>query len=311
MPQLGTLRTIDPILTNIARGYSNTDLISETLFPVVGVDKEGGKIPTWGKEAFKIWGTERAIKADSNEMEVPWLTTTSFQLTEHDLAGRVDYREIKETDIVDLEANAVNMVMQAIELRREKLAAELAFTAANYSTDNKTSFSDDYLNEDAVDPVKFIDGKNDALRAIIGKYANTLVMGNGVWKALKHHPLIKAYFSTNERQLITLDNFKELVGIENIIIGNSLYTADGDTFSDIWGNAMLLAYVAPASGIARTPYEPCFGYTLRRSGYPYSDKWEEQNGKIRKVRTTDNFDVKLVGAESGYLVTTPIDPAVI
>jgi hypothetical protein len=29
-------------------------------FPFVPVDKEGGKIPKFGKEAFKIYNTERA-----------------------------------------------------------------------------------------------------------------------------------------------------------------------------------------------------------------------------------------------------------
>jgi hypothetical protein len=111
MSKLSTLRVVDPILTTIARGYANNDFISDLLFPIVEVDKEGGKIPTWGKEAFQIWQSERAIKADSNEMELPWLSTTSYELTEHDLTARIDYRELEEANLIDLETNAVNTVM--------------------------------------------------------------------------------------------------------------------------------------------------------------------------------------------------------
>ena len=47
-------RIVDPVLTNIARGYTNASLIGTKLFPVVNVNKEGGKIPQFTKEAFKV-----------------------------------------------------------------------------------------------------------------------------------------------------------------------------------------------------------------------------------------------------------------
>jgi len=62
-----SLRIVDPVLTTIARGYKNAQLISEALFPVAPMDKEGGKVPQFGKEAFRIYKTERAPRADSNE----------------------------------------------------------------------------------------------------------------------------------------------------------------------------------------------------------------------------------------------------
>ena len=61
--RLKQLRIVDPVLTNIARGYRNAQFIGEALFPVVSVDKEGATIPKFGKEAFRLWETERAIRA--------------------------------------------------------------------------------------------------------------------------------------------------------------------------------------------------------------------------------------------------------
>ena len=56
-PRLKQLRIVDPVLTEIARGYKNAAYIAEALFPVVPVDKEGVIVPLFGKEAFRLWDT--------------------------------------------------------------------------------------------------------------------------------------------------------------------------------------------------------------------------------------------------------------
>ena len=82
---LDTRRIVDPVLTKLARGYSNDGFIANYLFPLVSVNKEGGKIPQFTKEAFKIYNTERAIRANSNRINPTLNTTIDFALTEHDL----------------------------------------------------------------------------------------------------------------------------------------------------------------------------------------------------------------------------------
>lgn len=59
-------RVVDPVLTSIARGYKNAAFIGERIFPVVLTDKEGVRVPTFGKTAFVEYDTERAVGADSN-----------------------------------------------------------------------------------------------------------------------------------------------------------------------------------------------------------------------------------------------------
>ena len=45
-------RVVDPVLTNIARGFNNSSHVATKLFPIVTVSKEGGKIPLF----TKYWG---------------------------------------------------------------------------------------------------------------------------------------------------------------------------------------------------------------------------------------------------------------
>ena len=311
MGKLDSLRIIDPLLTTIARGYSNDQYIGDKLFPVVTVDKEGGKIPLFGKESFKLWNTERALRADSNEMDGSWLTQTSFALTEHDIQQRLDYREIAEA-MLALEAQAAQNVMDQILLGYEKEQADLVQDTNTYPTDNKVTMTDDYLNEAAIDFVEFIHLKKAALGNIIAKEPNTMVLPKKVWNKLKFHPKLKSYITVNQdmyQAVASIQKLQEILEIENILIGSSMYSEDGNTFDQVWGNNIVLAYIKPASGIDRTPYEPCFGYTLRKSGFPYSDKYESNGGKIKIVRATDNYAIKVVGSESAYLIKNPIDPA--
>ena len=80
--RLDNLRVVDPVLTELARGYTNAQLISETLFPIVTVEKETGKVPQFGKEAFKLYNTERAIRGKSNRMSPEGRTTINISLIE-------------------------------------------------------------------------------------------------------------------------------------------------------------------------------------------------------------------------------------
>jgi len=139
----GTLkqkRIVDPVLTNLARGYTNADFIGTQIFPVVEVKKEGGKIPEFNKEAFKIYNTERAIRAASNQISPEGRENIDYVLTEHDLSYPIDYRELDE-DIFNLKIHATNVVTSGIHLRLEKQIADLIQNADNYSATNKIALS--------------------------------------------------------------------------------------------------------------------------------------------------------------------------
>ena len=85
MGRLSNLRIVDPVLTNLSIGYSNADLVGDVLFPFVPVDKEGAKIPRFTKEAFKIYNTERALRAKSNRINPEDGDSLTVSLDEHDL----------------------------------------------------------------------------------------------------------------------------------------------------------------------------------------------------------------------------------
>ena len=304
MSRLSKLRVVDPVLTQLAIGYSNNALVAETLFPFAMVDKEGGKIPKFGKENFRIYNTERALRAKSNRIQPTDIGSIDVVLDEHDLEYPIDYREDAESAF-PLQAHGSMVVTEGIQLRREKMCADIAQNPANYAVGNKLALSGTSQFTDGAnsDPEGVIDDAKAAIRGKIAKNPNTMVIGDAAWRVLKRHPQLKAILADSRPRLVQVEDLKQIFEIQNIVIGQSVYVADtADTFTDIWGDNIVLAYVPGAVGGARTPYEPSYGYTLRKKGHPTVDTRTE-DGKIELIRATDIFRPYLMGVDAGFLIS--------
>lgn len=302
MGRLETLRVTDPVLTNLARGYSNNEFIGSKLFPTVQVADEGGKIPKFGKQDFRIYETKRAIKAASNQVDVEGFELDSYFTTEHDLSIAIDYRELKASKLLDLQVTAQKKAMQHLALEKEMQAATMAQDDSLYPAENKETLAANQFDDSGVDPIKIIEEKKAALRAIIGKRPNAMFMGAVVYDYLKNLAIITDKIKYSSLGAGSLDLLKQVFGIPNIFVGESIWSADGTTFTDIWQDNVILVYLANLTGIGASAYEPSFGYTLQVQGNPYVDTYESEGGKITHVRATDNYDIKIVGIESAYLL---------
>lgn len=302
MDHLQNLRIVDEVLTNVARGYTNSAFIGTQLFPVVDVSKEGGKIPQFNAEAFKVYNTERAIRAKSNRISPDGRSSIDYALSEHDLEYPMDYREVDE-DIANLELHAATVVAEGVQLRLEKMIADLAQNSASYPVGNVATLSSaDKFSNASSNPFVIIDSARDAVRAKIARYPNTCVLGASAFQALKNHPLVLDRIKYTEHSILTEELLKALLGFDNLVVGKAVYVNDAGQFVDIWQDNMIIAYV-PVSmqNIARNVYEPSFAYTLRKKNYPVVDKYTE-NGKVSLVRNTDIFTAKIVGSDAGYLI---------
>lgn len=309
MGRLSNLRVVDPVLSALALGYSNAEFVGETLLPFVEVDKEGGKIPKFGKDAFKVYKTERALRAASNRIVPEGIDDVTIVLDEHDLEYPIDYREDAEAAF-PLQAHATNRVVEGIRLRHEKTVADLTQNPASYPTGNKIALSGtDVFTDPASDPEGVVDDARAAVRAKIVKEPNTMVIGYQAWRALKRHPKLRAILADSRPRLVQLADLKEIFEIENIVVGKGVYATDAGAVADMWGGNLVMAYVPPGApskagdAPVRSAYEPGFGYTLRKQGNPVVDTRLDGGGKLELVRNTDIFRPYMLGAEAGYLIS--------
>lgn len=314
MGRLSNLRIVNPVLTNLAVGYTNADFVGTALMPYVSVEKEAGFVPIFNKDHFRIYQTERALRAKSNRVNPGDIGTVPFALTEHDLEYPIDYREEAESAF-PLEAHATMSVTEGIRLRHEKMVADLVQNTNSYAASNRVALSgtSNFAHPDS-DPEGVFDDAKAAVRSKIVKDPNTLVIGYTMWRKLKKHPKLKAILSDNRPRLVQLADLREIFEIPNIFIGRGIWNTDAGVTTDIWGDKAVLAFVPSAPqmpvvngqvsdpGAARSVYEPSFGYTLRKRGQPVVDTRTE-DGKLEIVRNTDIFTPFLLGADAGYLVS--------
>ena len=304
MGRLEDLR-INAYLSEVARGYGNNSFIAENLFPIIDSEKEKIDIFQFNKEAFQLYDTERAIRANSNVISPKGFSKHTATLAEHDLAYPIDYREEDEAEKVKLQLHATNVVTEGLKLKLEKQCADLAQDPKNYATENKIALSgtSQFTNE-ASDPLKVVNAGKDAVCGKIGKDPNTLVMGQEVWQALKQNKTLKDLIASSSNKIITLDLLKEFFEIENIVIGRSIYADANNNFARVWGNNIILAYVPKLT--SRTEYDPSFGYTVRKKDALQIDEYQKEGNKVKYIRATDIYTPFLVGAEAGYLISNAV-----
>lgn len=304
MGKLAKLRGVDPVLTTLAMGYSNNEMAAQTLFPIVTVDKESGKVPRFGKDAFRLYNTIRALRAKSNRLAPGTKDPISYTCEEHDLEYPIDYREAVES-LFNLQKMGTLTVQDAIMLIREYQAAAKAQDLSNYDAANKIVLSgtDQFTDKTNSDPVGVVEDGKEAISSKIGKDPNTMVIGPATFKSLKQHPALIEKIKFSMKGILTVDLLKEIFEIENLVVGKAIYADDNDDFQKVWSDNMILAYVpTKKKGVDRSVYEPSYGYTFRKKGHPFVDRYEEAK-KVELVRNTDNFDVHIVGADAGYLIS--------
>lgn len=300
---LAERRIVDPVLTGLAVGYSNDEFVGQMLMPYAYVDKEGGKIPKYGKELFLVYETERAVGAESNLAKLAAKNSMDFVLEEHDLGFPVDVREADES-MDDEERMANNQAVEGIRMRMEVNIANMVQSVGSYATENRVVLSnagDKFTHPDS-DPETVVADAKKAVRAKIAKVPNTMVIGYEAFDILTRHPKLKSILSMSRDRLLGLDDLKAIFKIPNIAVGSGVKVNDKGVQSDIWGANMVLAYVPPPVGGQQDRRVPSFGYTLRKRGYPQTDTYPLPGNKVKVVRNTDIFKPLLLGADAGFLI---------
>ncbi|MDN5786389.1 major capsid protein [Pseudorhodobacter sp.] len=301
-----TAAVINPILSNHARGYHNSTFISNVLFPRVPVPNRAMSILKFGKEAFRKLNTRRAPGSNVKRVQYGYGSDT-ISLLQDSLEAVVPIEHQQEAEKVpgiDLGANAVNMVLDVVDLGLEYDAAQLARTSGNYDANHKLALTGtDRWSNAASDPGDDIRSANEAIRRFIGRRANVLTLGPSAAAALKNHPKVKEQFKYVSKDSITLDMLAAFFELEKVIAGDAVYLPEGAADSvqatDIWGDDAILAYVPQTGGNFMVP---SYGYTYELLGYPQVEEpYYSRETKSWIYPTTTERRPYLVGADAGFL----------
>jgi hypothetical protein len=306
---LAGARVIDPILTNVAQGYRNGELIGKTLFPAVPVQVSGGQIIEFGREAFKLYNARRAPGGSTKRIEFGYLGRP-FALVQDSLEAKIPREFIRDASRVpgiDMASRAVNTTMKPLTLQLEVDQAALAFDPSQYDSSHKSAVlagsSKWSYTTTPVDPKIDIDAGREAVRASVGVYPNVAVFGAVAWNAFLNNAKVIDRFKYTSANAITEDMIARLLQVDKVVVGKAIYTDDDGTTHDIWGNYVSLAYTNLGSMNAE---EPSFGYTYTMEGNPMVEPpYYDNNAKSWIYGVNYERLPVLSGISSGYIIQTP------
>lgn len=313
MPQMTTkqARIVDPVLSTIAQGYQNSEMIASALFPTVPVNLRGGNVITFGKEAFMLYQSQRAPGENTRRVRFGY-AGAPYALTDYSLEGLVPVEVEQEASNgpgIDLGAGAITDVSAIMSLRLEKQSADIARNAASYAAANKVTLSGTAQWSDfgtVSDPVKDIEAAKNAVRAATGKRANTVVLGAAAFSALQQHPKIVARLVYTGRDIATPELLAALFGVAKVVVGDAIYSNDaGTAFTDVWGNDVVVAYTN--LGSVQSGGLPSYGYTYQLAGYPsVEEPYFDRSAKSWIYPVSRAEAPVLASAAAGYLITNAV-----
>lgn len=299
-------RVIDPILTNIAQGYKNMELVGSYLFPRVPVFVSGGQIIEFGKEAFYKYNLRRAPGGATKRIQFGYLGKP-FALVQDSLEVAVPREFMRDASIVpgiDLASRAVNLGMKAAQMSLEYDQAALATNAANYDANHKLVLAGATKWSAATGtPTNDINTAREAIRSYAGVYPNVVLLSAVAFNAAINNPNVISRFQYTNAQVITEEMLAKLWNVEKVIVGKALTMSDAGVASDIWGNNVVLAYTNLGSDNAE---EPSYGYTYTMDGNPLIEQayWDPNTKSWVFPANYERLAV-LSGITSGFLIQNP------
>ncbi|MEM8601893.1 MAG: major capsid protein [Bacteroidota bacterium] len=313
-------RVVDPINTEVVRGYKNADFVGMSLFPAVPVSQYGGQVIEFGKEAFILYASNRARGAGTKRVRFGY-EGKPFVVIPSSLEGVVPFEDMVDADQVpgiDLSRGAVGLTMRSLTLGKEYQAAKLATDPNNYGADNKVALAGgDKWSAAGSKPADQINEAKRAIRKKIGVEPNTLVLSGDAFDALKENASLLDKIKYTQRGSITTEIIAAAFDVERVLVGKAVY-ADNEAadFSDVWGNNAVLAYVpanasmryAPGSdGAMMNREEPSYGYSYVVGGMPMVEQpYQDRNAKSWIYPVTYDATPVLSGVEAGYLFQNPL-----
>jgi hypothetical protein len=286
------------IVTRAVNGYVQADLIADKILPTVPVNNSSVDIYEFGSEHMKRYETARPLKSDIQTADTDDWTKTTVDLVEHAFGFDLDEKEIRNGGkMMNVLREYGRRAMKSLMLDKEIRAAELVFSDSTYTNKVTLSGTNQWSDVDDSNPIGNINTAISTVRGSVGADPNTIVLGDAVFKALKNNDQIKEMIKYVGK-VLTPDILAGLLGIENVIIGKSVYSNDG-TLTDVWGKHALVAYIPKSPAIE----VPALGYTyeLQNStkGYLYD---ANNSGKVKTVAASSEYLQKVVWETGGYFI---------
>ena len=323
MPQPGyNDRHVDRPLTNMSIAYMNDMYIASRIFPVVQVKSRSDIVPKYDQSHWF-----RAAAHELAPMEAPRQVGYEVDLTDtyfarkYGLGHPIPDESRANTDApFNVDTDGMYFLVDRMDAAKEDHFVSNFWTTSVWGTDwaGGTDFTK-WSDYSSGTPIVDIRGAKRTVRRLIARNPNLFVLGDLTWDALADHPdmltRIQYGSSTASPAIVTPNLVAQLLGLDRIEIGTSIYTDDPEgtaeasvTYSAHWDDDALLLY-QPNRPSLRTPaagyqfvWETVFGTQryIRRRREPLADM-----GDLLEI--IEYWDMKVTAANAGLFFSDAAD----
>jgi hypothetical protein len=336
----GTLY-VDPILTELSVGWQDENLYADQLMPETPVNTQSGRYRVFDRSDWLVHRSRREPGTVANEVGARKWSEDTFKTQEHSLQSAITDEERQELmsqggladpvfggDLqIDPEADATKYITRSIMLEREQKVANLIRNAANYAANHKvtlagTSRWDVYTFVTPGDPYSVVsnpvaDIKTACLRIYndTGRWPNTMIIPVDATAIIENHPRVVTRYQY--QSIFDPAAWKQIVGIPAavglnvIMVDSKINTADNvdlaENIVSLWGQDVWIGIVDPTPGQKTMTFGKTFAQKYPDGSTKPTDRWRHEDRKSDLVRTSYKYDLKIVSALAGYLITTAVN----
>lgn len=314
-------------LQNVSLRYRNSAFVADQLFPIIdGVNKQAKVAKNlkgaWFRDEAEVRapGTPAVVGefrvGTQNLDPINYAFATMVTDEERDMAREPGSLPIQP----DIEA--IEYIANILDLKRE-VRASAVLHATDWSgagaggVDAEGHWGDATAANDTF--LADIRTGRDTILKNTGVIANSLFLSWPAWSALSVAPALLALMSPRQLSkdaLVTMEAIRQLINIENLIVGAAVKNTDEETVAGteftaeyIWGTAGathekgigFLYYKPPRPGL-RTP-SAGYQYRLkkRNGSSRLSTTWRDNARHADMYDTEEDVDIAAVGTDLGYM----------
>ena len=306
MQPTGSSVHIDTFLTQVSQAYRPQMLIADKILPVITVTKQSNKIALYGKENLRTIDDNYTPGKRAHLFDWTVTSADAYLTADYGLEGEIVWNDRDNADEpIRYEADTTENVTDSMLIQYESRVATKLLTTTNYSTSHVVNASGNWTDYKNSDPVYDLDTSRELIWNESTMEANTLILTRKLRNTLLRHPVLLEYYKYTKGGKLTDEILKELFHVDNLLVagGMTYATKEGqstDSWSNIWNDAkVILCYVAPKPGIRQIS----FGYTYRRKGYPFVQRWTQEPEEADYIKVRDQYDTKIQAKDAGVLMT--------
>lgn len=273
----------NPILTNLLLGMGQGTMVAEKLFPRLPQVLSSVNLAKLGDERLRRYNLRRAPGAPTKRVNIKYEGVT-YSVDQYAVEVPMPRELIREADegrklnvgnYLDVSQIAMKTASDILALDYELEVAGMATTAGRYAAGHSLALSGGTKWSAATGTaVTDILAASDIIRKKIGKRPNRLTLSADAERALSTNAEVRSYLPSTQQGPATLDQLKQILKLQEIVVGDAVWVDETDTGRDVWGNNAILAYVPNigSGGVADISLaEPAFGFTNVIEGHPFAE----------------------------------------